>query len=225
MERNFRQMIQKRLEQYLHVCLQLESSFGQKSVTEQCNYIDGTRHFTAAYKFSHSFAAKTRCESVPLISDNFDQSADALIVNPYSDSQPNTFIFVDCCTSDGGLYNLQGLQNLSVKVTPDKDQALFDRLMREQEHNELPLYLYVAYQSAKRGQGLIMSVKHPYKISQVRNFVGPEALIYLSGFGIDIPAELNYLQPTLEVCGDNALVGVSSRTILREIVSINNLFQ
>lgn len=220
MERDFRQMIRKRLEQKLHICLQLEPSFGQKSLTEQCNYIDSTRHLVATYRFSRSFAAKNLCEFTPLISDNFDRSADSLIVNPYSDSQPNTFIFVDCCTSDGGLYNLQGPQNLSVKVTPDKDQALFDRLMKEQEHNELPLYLYVAYQSAKRGQGLVMSVKYPDKISRARDFVGSETLIYLPD--CDPLGELQ-IKTVYRACGPNVIFGLPARTSSGQIILINRL--
>ncbi|MEK7115110.1 MAG: hypothetical protein AAB847_02015 [Patescibacteria group bacterium] len=217
METSFRQMIQNRFAQRLRVCLELKSTFGRRSITDQCNFIDNTRHLVAAYKSANQFAAAGRCESAPIILDE-------VFVNPYSDSPPNTFVFVDCCTSDNGLYDLRGLQNLSVKVTPDRDQKLFDRLMNEQEHNELPLFLYVAYQSAVRGQGLVMSVKHPDKILQVRQFIGLETFIYLSGFGMDVPAELNYLKPISEICGKNILVGVSSRTTSQEIISINNLY-
>lgn len=225
MKKDFRAMVDDRFKQGLYVSSCLPYSMGKKSVLEQCNYIDGAIHLVASFMSDNPFAASSRCESVPIISSGYCDSVDAVIADPYTATKPTIFIFLHCCTSDGGFC---GLQNSSMKVMPNENEedSLFDQLMRINGYNELPVYLYVAYQVARRGQGLIMNVKNVDQIFQVRKFVGQDVLMYLSGFGTDVPIDkLGLLLPALEASGKNTLVEMPSRVSHGLVIQVNNLVE
>ncbi len=216
MERDFLPMIQKRFDQGLHICLNLGSRFSKMSFSDRCNYVESVRHLVSSFRVE---CTVPHYDLVPVIS-NSNYDADAIILDPYCGGEANKFSFINCQTASGGLY---GTQKLFVQVTPNMDEELFDRLMRENEHNMLQLYLYVAYKASKNNQGLIMSIKNVRKIFQVRRLVGKETIIYLSD--CDPLNEVTIKEVYDVLYGPNLIFGLPAKTSPAQIMHINRFIQ